>query len=270
MGSKYLTAQQARIFGICPYKYYLQYIRKEPISYSQEDILKKLSYASRIVFYAKEQDACAKIEEERDINHVYASLLDMAVAGTISKTSKYIAELDFEYIAKFIANELSRDLNEGMLKCQWHLQCFGMTGKELAIRACYMPDHVGKRIVDFRHKLAGTIPLAHITDHYCIPIQFEVGSATTNGIEKEDIMPLMINALLATEGFGKKVHLSGILYTKPRKIFSIQISPDNKDIVKEHIGLIKECTTFAPTTPHCHRCEYAQVCEYNASCKKLM
>lgn len=233
-------------------------------------MLKKLSYISRIVFYAKEQDVCAKIEEERDIKHAYASLLDMAVAGAISKTSKYIAELDFEYIAKIISNELSRDLNEGILKCQWHLQCFGMTGKELAMHTCYMPDHVGKRIVDFRHKLTGTIPLAYITDHYCIPIQFEVGLAPTNGVEKEDIMPLMINALLATEEFGKKVYLSGILYTKSRKIFSIKISPDNKDIVKEHINLIKECTTFAPTTSHCHRCEYAQVCKYHANCKKPM
>lgn len=258
---KHLTAKQALIFSKCPRMYYHEHIKKEDPRYSRSDIMDTMANNARLAFLKNEKRFLSEMEKEADIELCYKTIFDMSVATAISRSSKWITDIDHGEIEAFLGHEMDTLISERMSRSERYMGHYGLEGAELANAVAYPPENIDRRVVDFKHKISNSVSIVNVQDDVAIPIQFSSDLPPVSGIPKSDKVMAKFNALLASECFEKKVPLSSIFYIKINEARSIPVPDTNKDDIKSYVKVVDEATAYEKNLGNgCKKCPYMDVC----------
>jgi len=259
---RHLTAIQAQTFCKCPRMYYYKHIRKEKVDYRRSDIFDRLDDNARLSFLKNEKRFLRDLESPDDIIGCYKLIFDMSVATSISRSSKWITDIDHEEVEAYLERGMEITISERMSRTRGYMEFYGLIGVELADAVAYPPENIDQRIVDFKHKISNNVSIVHVEDDIVMPIQYSSGLPPKPGMPPCDIVMAKFNALLAYEWSGKEVPISSIFYTKINEQRSIPIHDTNKDEVKTFVKMANESSAYEKATgPVCPGCPFKEICE---------
>ena len=184
----------------------------------------------------------------------------MAVATSISQSAPHIMGADPNEMETHIKKELEVFLLGRIERAKRYMSTFGIAGEELAISITYPPEDVGRRIVDFKHRISGRISLIHSEPDFARPIQISTAMPPMKGICKGEEMAAKMNALLLEELLGRPVVASSIHYLKISETRSIAIGESNKEDVKSFVSQVTGKYDFEKNFGACAFCEVRGEC----------
>lgn len=264
MAKRYLSNEAVLQFCACPYRYYLSTIKRTYPDPNDDRTWQLIATSAREAFYAHEREELSMNVTGQDrVAEAYDALTDVAVAHAISRASRHLDHIDYEAVESRVTHELSRERMVHERACKECIQRSGACGDELAHIVAHPPEMVARRIVDYRHRIVGTVSLIARLPHGPVPIQFIPWMLPTSHQEELLTMALKTNALLVSFELGEDVPLSAAYLTACDRSFYVAIDEGTKEQVKSFRSMMAECSQFSPNTSSCDTCHYISTCEYH-------
>lgn len=258
---RHLTSGQALTYCECPRKYYYRYVERVRPELDQENIMDMLTLRGWVAFFKNERKVLDNVIEVKDLDGAYSSLSDMSVATAISKTSSRIGDMDFRDIERHLRRSLKGLTQVRVDRALAHIGQYGIYGEELGMIA-YPPEDVERRIVDFKHRISGTVTLIDRTGDFPMPTQLSLTVPLLDGSsEIGSEMVAKFNALLTSEETNRNVPLSSIYFLKLGQRSYFPIGESNKEDIKAFTENVMSAESYPKNKNGCQRCEFKEVCK---------
>jgi hypothetical protein len=247
--TKFITLTDLALYAACPFKYYLNRMRKVPMPLSPL-ALDSLIARSFCVLQECAQ-AYAEQAKTQGIDAAANELLDVAIAKSISHHAQEIMDIDFADITSGIFDILKEEAKRRIHNAMG------------AVEGDIAPMGKGGYICDFAHRLKGTIPAIVRESGTVSPVVVAYGK-TSGPITQGEHWVAMGMGLLCR--YACKEPVTRAIRYDPRdgSAQSIHLGEENKERTKALLDVIRSTTVFLPRTESCSTCEYGEGCEHYA------
>jgi CRISPR/Cas system-associated exonuclease Cas4 (RecB family) len=264
VAKRYLSTGAVMQFCACPYRYFLSTVKRMQPEPTDDMVWQILFTKAREAFYAHERAELAmQVRRPDDVSAAYDGLMDFAVSHAISRASRHVDHMDFEDIERAVTEELSHERACRERLCAELLTHRGLSGEALSREVAFSPEMVARRIVDYRHRIVGTVSLIARTSDGPVPVQFVPEDIPPSRQEELLSMTLKVNAVLVSFELGEDVPASAAYLARSGHSFYVPIDEENKEQVKSFRAMVMGCTQFSPNTSSCDTCHHASLCEYH-------
>jgi len=256
---RHFTNGQAMAFCECPRKYYYRYIRREAPSYPYVKVQDILLKRGLMAFLKNERRVLEEVGSIEDLGSAYDSCMDLAVATSISRTSRLLEGVDFDKIEEFIVKRLGPFANLRQERARRHMEEYGIAGLELGIIA-YPPEDIERRLVDFKHRISGRVSLIKRYPGAVLPLHVSENVLVRDSMNKGEEMVAKMNALMVSEETGMEVAMSAVHFIKLQRDVLVPICGSNKAEVMSFSEFVKGVENFERSFVGCDMCEFREVC----------